>query len=143
MLPGALFGVLLLLAVSACNTYESISPVPGMRLRIVCSGHPRGGLPQTALTTLQLLCMLLLASGMLSCSGQALGHAWPRLGAHRMALVPPALLLALAMLLLTAFGPTPVLAAAPFMTLPALPLLMKPGDARAKRRRGLGMKSPG
>ena len=143
VLPGALFGMLLLLAVSACNTYESISPVPGMRLRIVCSGHPRGGLPQTALTSAQLLCMLLLAAGLLSASGQALGHAWPRLCAARLALVPPALLLSAVMLLLTAFGPTPVLAAAPFMTLLALPLLMKPGDTRAKRRRGLGMKSPG
>lgn len=138
VLPGALFGVLLLLAVSACNTYESISAVPGMRLRIVCSGHPRGGLPQTALTALQLLCMLLLASGMLASSGQALVHAWPRLGTAHLALVPPALLLSGAMLLLTAFGPTPALLAAPFMTLPALPLLLKPGNTRAKRRRVKG-----
>ena len=82
-----------------------------------------------------LVTLLLLAAGLLSASGQALGHAWPRLCAARLALVPPALLLSGAMLLLAAFGPTPVLAAAPFMTLLALPLLMKPGDTRAKRRR--------
>lgn len=120
-LSGALAGALLLLALCACNTYESIASLWGDRLRILSSGHPREGLPQTALTAVQLLCILLLGANALCAAEQALCCAFPRLG--RFSLAPLALLLAAAVLSLVAFGFRMALYAAPGLLVLALPAL--------------------
>ncbi|MDO5376824.1 MAG: hypothetical protein Q4G52_00680 [Clostridia bacterium] len=124
---GALGAVLLLMAVSLCGTYETLSELKvwGMRMRVVCSGKPREGILQTGLTLLQLLSLVIGASAMLSGAEQAAVRAFSGLARRRLGLGLLFLLGCGALYALVVFGFDIALRAAPFLLVPTVVLLIR------------------
>lgn len=87
VMAGCAFAVLLLAALSLCNTYESIAAQRawGRRMIVMCQNAPREGMAAVALTLLQTACLALLAAQSLLCGAQALAFAVPRAGRYALA----------------------------------------------------------
>lgn len=124
---GALCAVLLLMAVSLCGTYETLSELGiwGARMRVICTGKPREGILQTGLTLLQLLSLVIGASAMLSGAEQAAACAFSGLARRRMGLGLLFLLGCAALYALVVFGFDIALRAAPFLLIPTALLLIR------------------
>ena len=133
VLAGAAFGCLLLFALCACSTYESIAAQHtwGQRLRIL--RQPHEGIPQALLSVCQLFTLLLLCVNMLCAAEQALLRAWPNLARLRMGLLALCLLLALRLLALIVSGFDKALFAAPWLALPAALCPFLPRRRKEKR----------
>lgn len=124
---GALCGVLLTLALSLCNTYETMTAqnVWGERMRIVSSGKPGEGLFATMLVIGQVFALMLSAVCMLGAAEQALVRAWSALQKYRLGLLLSAAILCAVMVVFVLFGFDWALRIIPFCAVPAwLVLLM-------------------
>lgn len=126
VLAGAAAGTFILLCACVCTTYESIAESTewGARLRIVASDQPHEGIPQTLLTMLQMIAIILLCVCMLSSAEQALGYAMKKKGRTHAGLTALSLLMLILLLLLTAGGFDIALFTAPLLFFPALIVLM-------------------
>lgn len=118
---GAAFGALLLFALCACSTYESLSGmnVWGDRLAILSSGQPHTGMAQALLASLQTAAFLLHAACMVSSAEAALVSCFPRLASFRLGLALCGGVLFAALLLLSAYGLSWLLPFAPAAFVPA------------------------
>lgn len=117
VLLGGLVGVLMLLALSLCETYELLSEqsVWGARMMILSSSRPREGIIQTLLVIAQLFALLIGAVSLLCAAAQSLKAAFPRM---RLSLPLCALALLASLLLSAAFGTEWLLHASPFLLIP-------------------------
>ena len=117
VLLGGLVGVLMLLALSLCGTYELLSEqsVWGARMMILSSSRPREGIIQTLLVIAQLFALLIGAVSLLCAAAQSLKAAFPRM---RLSLPLCALALLASLLLSAAFGTEWLLHASPFLLIP-------------------------
>lgn len=119
VVAGCALAVLLLLALSLCNTYESIAAQRawGRRMIVMCQNAPREGMAAVTLTLLQAACLALLAAQSLCGGAQALALAVPRAGRYALAAA-----IVVAGVLLTALvyaGIDWAMRAAPLLALPA------------------------
>lgn len=128
---GAAAGVVLLLALSLCSSYETLAELSrwGERMRLLSTGEPREGLAQTALIITQTAALLVSASALFGAAVQAACRALSggRLGperAVRAALAACAALSALAAWALVDFGFDAARLAMPLLSLPALALAL-------------------
>ena len=126
VLAGASVGTLVLLCACVCSTYEAIAESVewGARLRIVASDQPHEGIPQTLLTVLQMMAILLLGANMLSSAEQALALALKKNARSYTALAILSFFMLSLLLLLIAFGFEIALFAAPMLITPALLVLL-------------------
>ena len=114
-LVGGLVGVLMLLALSLCETYELLSEqsVWGARMMILSSSRPREGIIQTLLVIAQLFALLIGAVSLLCAAAQSLKAAFPRM---RLSLPLCALaLLALVGYVWTPYDPTAIVGSQKFL----------------------------
>lgn len=121
---GAAFAIALLLALCAANSYEMIPEILGQRLRWAFGAKPEASLVKTLLTLLQLCALLLSSAHLLACCETAVARACTALARFRVGLALSALLAGACLLLMVFFGAENVLAAAPFMCIPSLLLLL-------------------
>lgn len=126
VLLGGLVGILMLLALSLCGTYELLSEqsVWGARMVILSSSRPREGLIQTLLILAQLFALLIGAVSLLCAAAQSLRAAFPRM---RLSLPLCALALLVSLLLSAAFGTEWLLHASPFLLIPSGILMLFSG----------------
>ena len=113
----AAFPLLMLLALSLCETYELLSEqsVWGARMMILSNSRPREGIIQTLLVIAQLFALLIGAVSLLCAAAQSLKAAFPRM---RLSLPLCALALLASLLLSAAFGTEWLLHASPFLLIP-------------------------
>ncbi|MDO5297915.1 MAG: hypothetical protein Q4F18_00700 [Clostridia bacterium] len=129
VLAGAVVGIVLLVVLALCNSYESLRTLQnwGERMFILCCNEPREGIFQSLLTLLQITAMMIGAVSMICAAEQALVRAWPGLGAHRMGLALCLVLCGAAFYALIRFGFIIALSCAPFLLIPLAVCLLGSG----------------
>lgn len=133
VLLGGACGVLMLLAISLCNTYETLTGlrVWGERMHIVSSSQPREGLTHMMLVLTQITSLFIGGVSTLCAAEQAVCCVLPALRRVRLGLGLCLLSLFAALWLLTRWGMAWALRAAPALALPLLAVLL------------LGLRRPG
>lgn len=117
---GTAMGIAMLLALTLCNSYESLRTqgVWGQRMVILSCSEPSEDLFQMLLTLAQVSALTLGAVGTICAAEQSAMRALPKLGAHRLGLGLCMLLCAAAIFCLIRFGFVIALRTAPFLLIP-------------------------
>lgn len=126
VLLGGVCGVLMLLAVSLCNTYETLAGlrVWGERMHIVSSSQPREGITHMLLALAKLAALFIGGVSTLCAAEQAACCALPALHRGRVGLGLCLLVLGVVLWLLTRWGMAWAFRIAPVMALPLCAVLL-------------------
>lgn len=126
ILLGVSVGILLLAALSLCNTYETLRElrVWGARMQLTCSDRPREGLAQTLLVLFQLAALFMGSVSTLCAAERTVCRSFPALKKRRFGLFVCLLLLAVSLWIITHYGMILALRTAPLLLVPLLLILL-------------------